>query len=119
MEELRGQSEELRAEADRTLVGALALALSPAASVSPSSDCVELGTDHGEVPSFELGAGRSVVLQSDDPAAVKIRRFAGGSSVDLGDLVPGEAAIVTVPDDGIPEPWQVTAGAPTRACPSE
>lgn len=116
VEELRGLSEALRAEADKTLVGALALGTSPTQSDLPHRDCVELGTGPGQVTSFELVAGQAVVLESDEAAAVQVRRFAGLSAVDLGRLVPGEAATLTVPDDEIPDPWQVTAGAPVRAC---
>ncbi|MEK6250925.1 MAG: hypothetical protein AABM43_03085 [Actinomycetota bacterium] len=120
-EELRGLSEgglseALRASADKTLVGALALGLTPTESGLLGHDCVEVGAGPGQVPSLELMAGQAAVFESDEAATVQVRRFAALSGVDVGSLVPGEATTLAVPADGIADPWQVTASAPIRAC---
>jgi hypothetical protein len=115
VEELRGLSEELRAAADESLVGSLAIELEPASDLTKTG-CVDLGTGPGEVSSYELSPGQSVALESDGSASVGIRRFADDSDVELGSLAPGDGRIVAVPADGIPDPWQVTTGASARAC---
>jgi hypothetical protein len=115
-EELRGLNGALRTRADKTLVGALGLTLSPTGSGLGRHDCVEVGAGPGTVPSFELKAGQAVVLLSDQAAAVQVRRFADNSGQDVGSLFPGHAATLVVPHDGIPDPWQVMGSAPIQAC---
>ena len=116
-DELRDAAEPLRALADKSLVGALGLALAPAPEAgAPGQNCATLGGDPGQVPSLELAPGQTVVLKSEAAAAVQVRRFAGLSGVGVGNLQPGEPQSLTVPADQVPDPWQVTSAAPTRAC---
>lgn len=115
-EELRASAEPFKQGADVTLAGALGLALRPAAE-RPSGDvCLELGPGADRVPSVELAPGGSVALESKRPAAIQVRRFAGVTGVDVGEVAPGEAQALSVPADPLPDPWRLTSDAPVRAC---
>jgi hypothetical protein len=117
VEELRGLDEELRTRADKTLVGALALGLTPGEPGAGGDECVEVGPDPGQLPSLPLTAGGAVLLEADQATPVQVRRLAELSGVDVGELLPGEPAVLRVPVDEIPDPWQVTAsGSTVLAC---
>jgi hypothetical protein len=117
-DELRGLDESIRTRADKTLVGALALGLAPVESGGAPDDCVEIGPGPGQAPSLPVAAGDAVVLETEAATPVQVRRFAGLSGVEVGELVPSEPAILRMPADEVPDPWQVTAsGSPVLACP--
>jgi hypothetical protein len=117
--ELREQHESRRERADSVLVAALGLELVPTERPS-AGDClqVEEGPEQGIVH-FELPAGSLAVLQprgGEGPVAV--RRFATDTGVELGELRPGQAAVLELPDDRLPEPWRASApGASLLVCP--
>jgi len=115
-EQVRGLPEPVRELTDRSLVRALGLAVSPSAKGLPHRGCVDLGPDPGATPSLELAPGQTLALESDRGATVKLNRFGDAPMAPVGSLKPGEVGTLTVPADGIPDPWHVTSSASARAC---
>ena len=115
-EEVRGLVDPLRVLTDQNLVGALGLALTGATGDVPRRGCVDLGPGPAGPPTIELTPGQSVALESREPATVKVNRFSDAPNVDVGTLQPDEAMTLAVPADGVPDVWQVSSSAPTRAC---
>ena len=101
---------------DQSLVGALGLALTPYEGDAPRQGCVDLGPGTADTPSLDLAPGQMLTLKSDRPATVKVGRFSDAPSVDVGTSQPGEVQALTVPADGIPDPWQGTSSTLARAC---
>ena len=116
-DQLRAAAEPFKANADRTLVGALGLDLRPPTAVRiGGADCVTVGDGLGQIPSAQLAPGQTVQLRSAGPAAIRVRRFATDSGVAVGTLKPGRPQDLSVPSDQLPDPWRVTSDAPIRAC---
>ncbi|MCL4286293.1 MAG: hypothetical protein KJ006_01440 [Thermoleophilia bacterium] len=114
--EVRALPAPLRELTDESLVGALGLALAPAAGDVPRRGCLDLGPGPGGAGSLELAPGQALTLESGQPAAVSVARFADPPGVAVGTLPPGEAMTLAPPADGVADPWRVSAAAPVRAC---
>ena len=114
-EEVRGLAELPSELTDQTLAGALGLSLLPSAGHLPRRACVDLGPDPGAKPSLELAPGQTLALESEQPAAIAVGRFADNPSAAVGTLQPGEVQTLAVPADGIPDPWHVSSAEPVRA----
>jgi hypothetical protein len=115
-EQVRGLTEPLRELTDQSLVGALGLTLAPATENAAGRDCVRLGSDPGAEPSLDVAPGQSLALESSAAAAVQVGRFADTPKVPVGTLQPGEPMTLAFPADATPDPWVVSAAAPSRAC---
>jgi hypothetical protein len=118
-QELRERREEVRERADTVLVAALEIELAPAAAPD-REDCLEAETAETGVR-FELPPGSAAVLQPrGGDGQVAVRRFADAAAVDVGALGGGEAARLELPDDGLAEPWRISApGTSVLVCPSQ
>ena len=62
------------------------------------------------------GSAWTVSLESGAAATVQAGRFADTPKVPVGTLQPGKAMTLAFPADATPDPWVVSAAAPTRAC---
>jgi len=115
--QLRGLAEPLRELTDQGLAGSLGLALTPSPGGRPHGHCVSLGPEPGGTPSVEVAPGQALTLESDQPAAVEVGRFADTPSAAVGTLQPDQPMTLRFPADAISDPWHVSSAAPSRACP--
>lgn len=114
-DKIGGLPEPLRVQTDQALVSSLALALAQPTEDEERLDCVDLDPDSTR-PSLELMQGQTVALESDQPTAVTVGRFADAPAVTIGTLQPDEVMTLRLPSDEVPDPWHVSSEAPTRAC---
>jgi len=106
--ELETASDEARRAADETLQGELGLGLTPVAR--GGSHCGDPS------PQVTVPAGQSV-LRADLGGNVKLGRFAAEPTIDVGALGAGQAGSLTLPDDGVSQPWTASIDAGTlRVC---
>jgi hypothetical protein len=115
--QLRKQSEDVRAQADRVAVRALRLKLvgTPAAA-GPRCRPVA-GAAAAEVVLPPGGA----VLKASGDSEVSLRRWADSFAVGLGELGAGQAAALRIPTDASSVPWRVRVegGDAIAVCPAE
>jgi hypothetical protein len=110
--ELEARDEGTRARADRVLVAAYELRLSPAA---PGGGCRRAGPAGRGTVSVELPP-EGAVLQARSPAPVAVRRFADLAAVRLGELDPGRPAMLRIPADGAERTWSLALPASVSVC---
>jgi hypothetical protein len=118
---LDGESEGVRADADRVLAAALGLRLEPGAPPTEPRRCVRLrspgreGTIAAELPP----GGASVRAEGIGAVPVTVGRFAEDPTAEVGRVPSGEAATLRIPPDESPKPWRASlAGARSlRVCP--
>ena len=117
--ELAGASELERASADRALVGALGLELSPAGSGPPVRPC----TRSRHFSELELPAGGAWIGGGQlGDATFTLGRFADPAIAPLTSQVGnGAAAILRIPPDGAGVPWKLKVASrnPVTVCGAE
>lgn len=111
--ELRGQSEGLREFADRTLVGAERLHLTPAESGSRTGGCRRI-RDPGLVTVRSPG----VLLRSAGERSVTLGRFGDLPVTDVGSLPPAQLSALRIPRDSAPDAWHLalSPSGPVTVC---
>jgi hypothetical protein len=109
--DLLHQSSAVRAEADVVLASAERLSLRPAPDARAPGRCSEV-TGGRQVTELPPGAVR---VESDEPAEVRLGRFADTYPVKLGRLTPRTAVILSIPSDAERRPWRVVIGGHARA----
>lgn len=122
LREVREAPPPFRGAADATLVGALGVGLEPAAAPAHPTACPSVTEASPEkLATFELPAeGVLVGPFSNQPVAVGLQRFEReGSGVPLGELRPGQWAVLEVPPDRAPDPWRVVIDQPLYVCPRD
>lgn len=119
--ELRSQSLERREIADASLIGALGLALHPAAPPADPVACpssLDGRPGHGVFFDLPQKIGALLGSRSRQPIEVALGRFGkGGPGVKVGKLEPGEWANLTLPADSAPDRWWVVVDGATYVCP--
>jgi hypothetical protein len=110
--ELASQPDEVRALADRVLAGAFELELEPARPPGVAARRCEQRSGAGGPISIQLPPGTAVALRPRALAAASAGRFSDGEPVDLGLVVPGPEAWLTVPDDDSATPWRLAIATP-------
>jgi len=114
--EVRTASDSVRAQVDAALVSALALELRPAPHAPAPATCWTAVAKGDREARAKLPRG-GAVLEAQGGGAVKLRRFARGWWFGVGELSPGEAAVLRVPVDRASEPWWVSAATSSlRVC---
>lgn len=119
IDEIPGQSLQLREIADASLIGALRLALGPVSRPVRYRNCPSaLGGRPGHgVYFFPPQAGFLLGSQSKHEIEVAVGRFgSGGSGVELGKLGPERWAKLALPRDSAPDRWWVAVDGPVYAC---
>ncbi len=117
LDDLRGESEPIRARTDRFLVGILGIAPTPV-DPAPVDGCRTIAASDGVVRTVVDPGSSAVIEVPSGPAPVGVRRFAETTDISLGELQPGRAVAVAFPADSAPDPWAVTVTAPSaRICP--
>jgi hypothetical protein len=111
--ELRSQPEEVREQADSTLVKAFRLGLTNVPSTPAGKRCRRL-RGNLDVPRRLTLRPPGVLLRSSSPEKVTLGRFADTATVEVGSLAPGKSAVLRLPRDRAPEPWHA-ALSDTRA----
>jgi hypothetical protein len=113
--ELESQPENIRQEADQVLASALDLGLSRS-SARPAGECQRTASAPLDAPViFELPpGGASISTKGATSATVRLGRFGGFPSVEMGSLPTGGAAKLRIPPDSAPKPW-VAAVTGTRS----
>ncbi len=117
-QQLRGESEDLRAAADDVLVSALQLHLSASSLGQPASGCRLLTPAPRGSMTFAL-ASPGVELRSSANAQVAVSRFASTQTIPIGTLAFDRAVDLRIPRDRSSLPWHVTispAPATLSAC---
>lgn len=121
-EELAGASEAARASADLVFAAALRLALEPEPAGIPfiGACAVSRSARPGDPAIAELPSGGAVIEASRSGAVrVGLRRYARDAfPIDAGTVGAGERAILAIPADRSPRPWQVElrGPGPLRLC---
>jgi len=110
-----------RAQIDAHLAGALDLSLAPLGRGEPKGcfpSAAEVSPVTGAPRSIaEVPAG-GATLFSRRGGPVTVRRFGDEFTLPVGDLKPGEAASLTIPEDRDPTPWRVSLeGRGLELCP--
>jgi hypothetical protein len=118
--ELAAAPESGRAAADRVLSAALGLRLEPTTlSAAAAARCRPLAGAAGAAPATLPPGGAILRAAGTAPAKVDLRRFATEDApVELGRLDAGRAAVLAIPTDRSPVPWQlqVPAGGRLELC---
>jgi hypothetical protein len=115
-EELRAQPDAIRARADAMSLAVLGVELEPARA-HESDGCERVRGDVVLGTPFELPAD-GAILEAESSARVTMRRFASDEPAEVGALESGLPAILRVPADAAPDPWQAHVGAgAVRVCP--
>lgn len=120
LDELRGESVDIRHIADATLIGALELKLKPTEAPADPSACPSSldGSPHHSVFFFLERGGVQLGSRSKAPVTVGLGRFGtGGAPVQIGKVQPGEWMNLRIPPDPDPDRWWVTVDGPVYVCP--
>jgi hypothetical protein len=120
LDELREQSLQRREIADASLVGALGIALRPAAAPAEPADCPSSldGRPGHSVFFFPPRGGVLLGSRARQPVEVALGRFGkGGPGLRLGKLGPGDWRRIALPADSAPDRWFVVVDGPTYICP--
>lgn len=120
LDELRDESLERREIADASLVGALGLALGPAAPPANPAACLSSleGRPGSRVFFFPPRRGALLGSRARRPIAVAVGRFGEGSvGVKVGELEPGAWAELPLPADAAPDRWWFVVDGPVYVCP--
>lgn len=121
-DQLAGSSEAARVAADKVFAAGLGLGLAPAqGGVGGACDVAVPGAAGGEAGAalIPLQPGGAIVRARGGPVALRLRRYAVGSSpVDVGRIGAGEQALLEIPADGSEKPWQLelTGSGPVEVC---
>jgi hypothetical protein len=113
--ELLQQDAALRESADRVIASAERLSLRPAARPPAHAICSAL--QGGNAAVRDLAPGQ-VWLEASQAATVRLGRFATGYPVNLGELTPGEAVMLSIPHDADARPWrlEIDGSGTTKVC---
>jgi hypothetical protein len=104
--ELASAPEYARVSADRTLVRALGIKLTPTdGSRVGSSDCERVAADDGPV---ELNGTEPILTSTaNESVAVGVSRYAPSVPNLLGELKPGDSGALVIPEDRSRQPWDL------------
>jgi hypothetical protein len=121
LDEIRGGEELLRNVADATLVGAIGLAPTPSPGPQDKGNCQ--GYDAPAPGQFDYlplpKSGVRLIAPGDEAVELKVTRFAPESAgVPIGQLTPGEWALVRPGPDSAPDAWRLLIGGAVRVCPA-
>ncbi len=114
--ELRDQSEAVRDHADSTLARALGLRLTEIPSSEAAERCVRHHRHFAAARHVKLRSP-GVLLRSGTTTKVTLGRFADTPAVQMGSLPPGRSALLRLPRDQAPEPWQAALSGLPMVCP--
>ncbi len=119
-EQIQAQSEADRNRADGLIVAALGVALQPAGDAAPRGcRTIDAATGTSEV-GFELPPRGAVLESAAATGPVEVRRFATVATIPLAGLAADEPALLSIPADAAPQPWQVSVPtASLRVCGAE
>ena len=111
VEGLSHESPSVRDRADTVLAQALELRLIPVEGRVSVGDChTARPAEGGETVVFELPAGGALLRSHGrDGGEVALRRFGESFRTSVGQVPPGESAILRVPEDRAVEPWIASA----------
>ncbi len=116
LEEVRRLPRVVRERADAVLARALGLRLARAAPGLPVGSCQTVGSQ-GRAAIGTLPRGGAVLEVSGRPVKVTLRRFGKRFSAPVGRTRPGQRALLLIPADAAPEPWQLAIfGSAVRVC---
>lgn len=116
-EQLEAQSEEVRAQADAVMVAALGLRLVPQGRLGGRAGCRRPRPSGEGSFVLRLPPGGATLEAGSHGGSVDVRRLAGETAVDLGELAPGEVAALRVTPDRSNRPWTLTTTASSlRVC---
>jgi hypothetical protein len=116
--ELREQDDELRKIADITLADAIGFGSEVARKPAGAARCQVFSPAPGEdSASLSLPPGRTLLGPAGrQPVTIGVRRFADDQSGVLEEIPAGAWRSIEVERDAAPDPWQIVADAPLRAC---
>jgi hypothetical protein len=115
--ELLSRSEEDRQRADAVLAYALGLRLRPSGRNRLARGCRTLPRFPSPSDAELIAGTFSLRPVGQASFAVRLRRFADRAAVDLGRVLAGETAVLSIPADGSARPWHLATGhKPLRLC---
>jgi hypothetical protein len=115
LEEVRRQSDPVRADADFVLASLYLLRLQ-AGEAGRTGECERYESGTEAAVTLPLPAGVHSLRAEDGGGALVLRRFASSFTVAVGELPAGRRSLLVIPPDGAAEVWEGRAPGPIEVC---